>query len=403
MFRRRAPNSRFVTEYTIRRLTWLASRMYQFQQTPLLVEQIQPSWLPNRRWRWLYMILTGLTVGIFAGILMWLLLQILRQTTPQLGTAFAQRAATLFGVSQGQGDVLTLLLGNILLGLVLALIQGHYFEAVNTGLEEPTRSSRLYRRHLAIVALATWFLTLVLVSLNGEPLLALAWATAEAFVFTITARYIYGLSYSGEIRTVEALGWSWTSALRGLLIGLAAAALFEVMEFLLFGAPDVTLSILVPTVGGAVLGGMRGRRVEAKSRPNQGIHLSFRNSFIAGTLSGLILTAVAWYIRWPEYALYTGSLTFVAAGALFGGGNVFKHFLVRTLLWLHRDLPWDVIRFLDHAAELVFLRKVGGGYIFIHRLLQQHFASLHESHLESGGNLAHHVEELKQIASESSN
>jgi hypothetical protein len=402
MFHRRAPDSRFSPEHTIRQLSWLADQMYHFQQMPLLVEQIQPGWLPGRRWRWLYMILTGLTTGIFAGILMWLLLQILRQTTPQLGTAVAQRVATLFGVSQGRGDILTLLIGNILLGLLLALIQGRYFEAVKTLLEEPPRSSWTYRRHLAIVALAIWVLTMVLVSLNGEPLVALAWATAEAFIFAISARYIFGLSYNSEIRTVEALGWSWASALRGLLIGLAAAALFEVMEFLLYGTPDVTLSILVPTIGGAILGGMRGRRVEAKSRPNQGIHLSLRNSFIAATLSALILTAVAWYVRWPTYALYTGVLTFIAAGALFGGGNVIKHFLVRTLLWLHKDLPWDAIRFLDYAAELVFLRKVGGGYIFIHRLLQQYFASLHQPDLESGGDPVHRAAEMKQVASKSS-
>jgi hypothetical protein len=34
------------------------------------------------------------------------------------------------------------------------------------------------------------------------------------------------------------------------------------------------------------------------------------------------------------------------------------------------------IRFLDYAAERVFLRKVGGGYIFTHRLLMEYFATL---------------------------
>ena len=32
--------------------------------------------------------------------------------------------------------------------------------------------------------------------------------------------------------------------------------------------------------------------------------------------------------------------------------------------------------FLDYAARLVFLQKVGGGYIFIHRLLLEHFAAM---------------------------
>ena len=44
-----------------------------------------------------------------------------------------------------------------------------------------------------------------------------------------------------------------------------------------------------------------------------------------------------------------------------------------------RDVvAWRVVPFLDHSTERIFLRKVGGGYIFIHRLLQEYFASLYE-------------------------
>ncbi len=39
-------------------------------------------------------------------------------------------------------------------------------------------------------------------------------------------------------------------------------------------------------------------------------------------------------------------------------------------------MPWNYARFLDYAAERILLRKVGGGYIFIHRLLMEYFASL---------------------------
>jgi len=35
-----------------------------------------------------------------------------------------------------------------------------------------------------------------------------------------------------------------------------------------------------------------------------------------------------------------------------------------------------VVTFLDEAAERLLLRKVGGGYIFVHRLLLDYFASL---------------------------
>lgn len=34
------------------------------------------------------------------------------------------------------------------------------------------------------------------------------------------------------------------------------------------------------------------------------------------------------------------------------------------------------VDFLDYAAERILLRKVGGGYMFIHRLLLKYFAEL---------------------------
>jgi hypothetical protein len=36
----------------------------------------------------------------------------------------------------------------------------------------------------------------------------------------------------------------------------------------------------------------------------------------------------------------------------------------------------STIRFLDYATDHVFPRSVGGGYIFVHQLLQDYFANL---------------------------
>lgn len=40
------------------------------------------------------------------------------------------------------------------------------------------------------------------------------------------------------------------------------------------------------------------------------------------------------------------------------------------------------MHFLDYAAERIFLRKIGGGYIFIHRYLMEYFASLTPGDIE---------------------
>ena len=38
-------------------------------------------------------------------------------------------------------------------------------------------------------------------------------------------------------------------------------------------------------------------------------------------------------------------------------------------------MPWNIARFLD-SFDRIFLYKVGGGYIFYHPLLMEHFAKL---------------------------
>ena len=45
-----------------------------------------------------------------------------------------------------------------------------------------------------------------------------------------------------------------------------------------------------------------------------------------------------------------------------------------------------IVPFLDHCVDLIFLRRVGGGYIFVHRLLMEHFAEMYVETPTSKGN-----------------
>ncbi|PSO79721.1 MAG: NACHT domain-containing protein, partial [Cyanobacteria bacterium QS_5_48_63] len=60
---------------------------------------------------------------------------------------------------------------------------------------------------------------------------------------------------------------------------------------------------------------------------------------------------------------------------LVAGAACIQHFVLRALLWRQGVVPWNYARFLDYATERCFLQKVGGGYIFVHRLLLEHFAA----------------------------
>jgi hypothetical protein len=59
-----------------------------------------------------------------------------------------------------------------------------------------------------------------------------------------------------------------------------------------------------------------------------------------------------------------------------GGSAVIKHYALRLILSVKSYTPFKFVKFLDHCAKLILLKKVGGGYIFIHRMLLDYFADL---------------------------
>jgi hypothetical protein len=97
----------------------------------------------------------------------------------------------------------------------------------------------------------------------------------------------------------------------------------------------------------------------------------------AGLSAGLISGSYDWTV-WL-IALSVGLL----AGLLNGGLAALRHGVLRFLLWRAGAIPWNYPGFLDSAAECILLRKVGGGYIFVHRLLLEYFASLETTQPQS--------------------
>jgi hypothetical protein len=59
-----------------------------------------------------------------------------------------------------------------------------------------------------------------------------------------------------------------------------------------------------------------------------------------------------------------------------GGSAVIKHYALRLTLWLKGYTPFKFVKFLDQCAKMILLKKVGGGYIFIHGMLRDYFAEL---------------------------
>ncbi len=112
--------------------------------------------------------------------------------------------------------------------------------------------------------------------------------------------------------------------------------------------------------------------------PNQEIRKSARHSLQIMVIGALFILL---FIPYSRFIIILVS-AFTLLGALgFGGLACIQHIVMRFLLWRSGQLPWNLPRFLDYAAERILLRKVGGGYIFIHRLLLEYFAFLDEDEL----------------------
>jgi hypothetical protein len=84
-----------------------------------------------------------------------------------------------------------------------------------------------------------------------------------------------------------------------------------------------------------------------------------------------VLPAVVKADRRAELRLIAGLIVWLNRG----GSAVIKHYTLRLTLWLSGYTPFKFIKFLDHCAKLILLKKVGG-YIFVHRMLLDYFAEL---------------------------
>jgi hypothetical protein len=68
-------------------------------------------------------------------------------------------------------------------------------------------------------------------------------------------------------------------------------------------------------------------------------------------------------------------MVWVALGLRYGGQIYLRHRLLVAMLRHNGLIPSNLIAFLEYADSHVLLHRVGGGYLFIHRLLQDYFAA----------------------------
>jgi eukaryotic-like serine/threonine-protein kinase len=389
MFKRRSKETRYTREQTTHWLSWLASRMSWHAQTIFLIEQLQPDWLPaGAAPRW-YIVLdrciSGLVVGLGSGL--------------------------VYGLVGGLVYGPVGLVYGLIVGLVVGL--GVSFFGGTSDLE--TLQQRRIT-HVLFDALRG-FLVFGLVYGPVGLVYGLVYGLGGGLVIWLGGGLLGVLAGKPgigprQVIVIERLHWMWRRALRaamsGLLGGLLGGLVYGVVGGLLGGLAYGLLGGLVVglvfwlvfglgygLLGGLVLalvGGLVGGPVSPANRPNEGIRRSAQSALVGALVGGLVgalvglvfalVGALGYELSVGLSIVLTGGpvfgLVFGLVSALaFGGYACQSHLVLRLLLSRNGSLPLRLIPFLDYCAERIFLRKVGGGYIFVHRLLMEHFASLY--------------------------
>jgi hypothetical protein len=74
------------------------------------------------------------------------------------------------------------------------------------------------------------------------------------------------------------------------------------------------------------------------------------------------------------HALRLSTCLSAITALVFGGWSFWQHLVVRVLLARSQVLPLRLSTFLNYAADLLLLRPVGHGYVFVHALIQEQLA-----------------------------
>lgn len=129
---------------------------------------------------------------------------------------------------------------------------------------------------------------------------------------------------------------------------------------LIFGLVGFSVGLIFGLLVG--LGDIKVKEQLRLSRANMSVGLS------VGLLTGFLGLLVG----------LIGGLIFRLIGGL---ETVIKHYTLRLVLALDGSMPLCYVHFLDACAGRILLRKVGGGYMFIHRTFMEHIAALTPDHI----------------------
>ena len=367
VFRRRGPSQAQIQESTLRVLPWLARNMSEQGQTVFLMEGLSPAWLKSRGQRLIY------TLGMYLPIASLLALAIALTyvagssraqlaLAPRMALAIGTAALVTGIVSVRLNNLAALLLHMVLTSLTCSWALGGIPAGLVAGilLGIPTGAAVIAARNPRFTERLDW-------SWKRIPLILCTVILVELFAGLLLYRT------AGIAALTEAAG---VLQLVALPLGIGI--------MLVFGWRSLGIGIML------VFGWRLSLQIASTVKPNQGFWHSLRNA--AGIILFLTLVILPLSIpaglsrqnigdanaiwRSASFVLSTVGLVALPFALAVGGAACLQQLVLRSIFARAEKLPWNLIRVLENATERILLQRVGGGYIFQHRLLQDYFANV---------------------------
>ena len=379
LLHRRDPRSQFSIERVKNWLGWLASQNLKQHVELFDIDGVQPSLLDEKALLH-YLILSRTFCGLAIGLFL---------------------ASFSFHLSPNPHAYIAIPFVGISAGLVLAVIDR---ATITYGASNHSGNLLFRLARILIIVLFCGGVSAVI----SRWLLSAGEARISLIIIGLIFAFLFGNSSARnllkrDIDRVEQLTWSSSNGLKGAIggffLGVLLDLFFQLISTMLF--PERPPLSIFPIISffGVLLGvlslGFSNKEIQKTDRPEAVIRSNLRN----GTIFGLVAFCCAFPlfsllglyfdqmdisrplagrlgITTPlTYGLFTGLFFSLLVFFRFGALSVLKFMALRIILRINGHLPWNVSRFLDHAVHCGVLRRVGGAYFFMHRILMEHLGT----------------------------
>jgi|GEM_PF-348210 len=418
MFVRRATKKLYLEDKARNWLNWLAYKMSQNSQTIFSIEHMQPRWLKNGWQKLIYCIVILVFSSLIIG---------------GIFTFFSLVHTILFLESVSIQKVVLDVDDNLLIGLIsgfVCMINGYFIN--NEEIILPTHRWKLSRTKAfkglmtgikAGLIWGTLFGIIVIISFIFFPVydwsleednifsnkfIGLFISLACGILFTLlfqAIKKIFGysnirqkISLPDKLKIYFKQVFLWGICI-GILIWITSWIVpnilisFVIQIICIIFISNIIISLLFGMIG-VFLGGRDSVDIQKNILSDNPLRQALINTAISCVIGFIIGVSIGGiYIIWSNYFGFIpenlkgikGIKFIIGLGYVLGfyglttGFACIQHLSLRFILHRYNYISWNYTHFLEYATERIFLQKVGGGYIFVHRLLLEHFAALYQT------------------------